>query len=57
MWVLVLCMLKGGTAWCPTPGLGGTLLLGDGLSVIHMRWERVAHSFATAWARVLKGET
>lgn len=50
------CMLKGGTE-CFKPGDGGTLALGDGASTIHMRWERVAHSLATAWARVEKGVT
>jgi len=39
------------------PGLGGTEPAGDGLSTIHMRWERVATSFATVWARVLIGVT
>jgi hypothetical protein len=39
------------------PGLGGTEPAGDGLSTIHMRWERVATSFATVWARVLTGVT
>jgi hypothetical protein len=38
-------------------GLGGTEPAGDGLSTIHMRWERVATSFATVWARVLTGVT
>lgn len=28
---------------------------GDGLSTTHMRWERVATSFATVWASVLYG--
>lgn len=45
----------GGEAWIP--GLGGTLVDGDGASTIHIRWERVAHSLATAWASVLKGVT
>ena len=55
--VFVFCMLKGGMTWCPMPGLGGTLAEGDGSSTIHIRWERVAHSFATVWASVLKGVT
>ena len=38
-------------------GLGGTEPAGDGLSTIHMRWERVATSFATVCARVLTGVT
>ena len=49
-------MLKGGaTLWMP--GEGGTLVEGDGVSTIHMRWERVAQSLATVCARVLKGVT
>ena len=49
--------LKGGTWWCEAPGLGGTLEEGEGASTIHMRWERVAQSLATVWARVEKGVT
>lgn len=30
---------------------------GEGVSTTHMRWERVATSFATVWASVLKGLT
>lgn len=51
-----LDMLKGGT-WCAMPGLGGTLVDGEGASTIHMRWERVAQSLATACASVLKRVT
>jgi len=47
-----------GVAWCSAaPGLGGTDAEGDGASTIHIRWERVAQSFATVCARVLKGVT
>lgn len=34
-------------------GESGTEELGEGASTIHMRWERVATSLATVWARVL----
>lgn len=33
-------------------GVGGPEDAGDGASTIHMRWERVATSFATVCARV-----
>lgn len=51
MFGLLLCRLKGDMA-CPGPGEGGILLLGEGASTTHIRWERVAHSLATMWARV-----
>lgn len=55
-WTLELGEPKlGGVAW--TPGLGGTLVDGDGASTIHIRCERVAHSLATVWASVLNGVT
>lgn len=38
-------------------GVGGPEEDGDGSSTIHMRWERVATSFATVWASVEKGLT
>jgi hypothetical protein len=38
-------------------GVGGPEEEGDGLSTTHMRCERVATSFATVWASVLKGFT
>jgi hypothetical protein len=34
-------------------GVGGPEEEGEGLSTTHMRWERVATSFATVWASVL----
>lgn len=50
------CRLNGGTdgTW---PGEGGMLDAGEGASTIHIRWERVAQSFATVCARVLNGVT
>jgi len=36
-------------------GVGGPEDAGEGVSTIHMRWERVATSFATVWARVEYG--
>jgi hypothetical protein len=36
-------------------GVGGPDDPGEGVSTTHMRWERVATSFATVWASVLKG--
>lgn len=51
-----VCTLNGGgTAWMP--GEAGTEAEGDGASTIHMRWDRVAQSLATVWARVEKGVT
>lgn len=38
-----------------TDGVGGPDDAGDGASTIHMRWERVATSLATVWARVEYG--
>lgn len=38
-------------------GVDGPDDAGDGASTTHMRWERVATSFATVWASVLKGLT
>lgn len=38
-------------------GVGGPDDAGDGVSTTHMRWERVATSLATVWARVEKGFT
>lgn len=52
-WILVLLLCKFGAAWCG-PGDGGTLVFGEGASTIHIRCERVAHSFATVCARVLQ---
>lgn len=50
------CVLNGcATGW--KPGLGGTEPAGDGVSTIHMRWERVAQSLATVCASVLTGVT
>ena len=57
-WELVFCILNGGmTCGLERPGLGGTLFEGEGASTIHIRCDLVAQSFATAWARVLKGVT
>lgn len=56
MFGLLLCNPGGGAAWCG-PGDGGTLVLGEGASTIHMRCERVAHSLATVCARVENGVT
>lgn len=41
----------------PRCGEGGIEDVGEGASTIHMRWERVATSFAIVWARVLVGLT
>jgi hypothetical protein len=41
----------------PRAGVGGPDDEGDGLSTTHIRWERVATSFATVCARVLYGLT
>lgn len=38
-------------------GVEGPEEAGEGVSTTHMRWERVATSFATVWASVLKGFT
>ena len=51
-----LCVLNEGT-WCAMPGLGGTLVDGEGASTIHIRCERVAQSLATVCASVLKSVT
>ncbi len=36
-------------------GVEGPEDAGEGVSTTHMRWERVATSLATVWARVLYG--
>lgn len=36
-------------------GVGGPEEAGEGVSTTHMRWERVATSLATVWARVENG--
>jgi hypothetical protein len=36
-------------------GVGGPEEAGDGVSTTHIRWERVATSLATVWARVEYG--
>lgn len=38
-------------------GVEGPEEAGEGVSTTHMRWERVATSFATVWASVLNGFT
>jgi len=49
---------EGGTMTDGTSaGVEGAEDDGDGASTTHIRWERVATSFATVWASVLKEST